>query len=57
VVDYTGEGDVDLADLEVFTGVWLASDYGDCEGAELSGDGKVGVEDLGGGAGSWREEF
>jgi hypothetical protein len=55
--DYTGEGDVDLADLEVFTGVWLGSDYGDCEGAELSGDGKVGIEDLGAFAGNWLAGF
>jgi len=35
----------------------LESDYGDCEGAELSGDGKVGVEDLGEFAGNWLEGF
>ncbi|GAG06927.1 unnamed protein product, partial [marine sediment metagenome] len=24
---------------------WLATDYGDCEGAELTGDGFVGIDD------------
>jgi hypothetical protein len=31
----------------------LESDYGDCDGAELSGNGKVGMEDLGEFACNW----
>ncbi|MHC4912202.1 MAG: hypothetical protein ACYTE5_04250 [Planctomycetota bacterium] len=37
----------------VLGGYWLESEYGDCSGAELTGDGAVGVDDLGRFCDSW----
>jgi hypothetical protein len=51
--DFTGDGDVDSLDLDVFARYWLKSEYGDCGGAELTGDGVVGLDDLQRFSASW----
>jgi hypothetical protein len=37
----------------VLVGYWLESEYGDCGGAELTGDGEVGLDDLQRFSASW----
>ena len=44
--DYLCPNGVSFEDLGFFAVHWLETDYGSVEGAELSGDGFVGVEDL-----------
>ena len=45
-VDLDDDGDVDLADFGEFASWWLDSDCGLCGGADFTGDGNVGPDDL-----------
>jgi hypothetical protein len=40
------DSDIDLADFAIFAGRWLDTACGTCGGADLTGDGKVTMEDL-----------
>ena len=51
--DITVDGFVDNLDLAVFSDEWLASGCGECEGADLSGDGEVDMEDFAGLGADW----
>lgn len=51
--DIDADGDVDMADFALFCLRWLDTDCGDCDGADLTGDGNVGLEDLQGFVGHW----
>lgn len=44
--DLTGGGTVDLFDLALFATNWLDTDCGYCNGADLSGDEKVNLDDM-----------
>jgi hypothetical protein len=48
---------VDAADLELLFNNWLATDYGDCDGAELTHDGLVNEHDLKAFPQSWLTGF
>jgi len=45
-VDLDDDGDMDLADFSEFASWWLDSDCGLCGGADFTGDGNVGPDDL-----------
>jgi hypothetical protein len=45
-VDLDDDGDVDLGDFAAFAGWWLETSCGDCGGADFTGDGNVGPDDL-----------
>jgi hypothetical protein len=44
--DLDDDSDVDMEDFAVFASHWLESQCGDCGGADLTGDGKAGLDDL-----------
>jgi len=44
---------VNSADFALLAQYWLAEDCGDCNGADLTGDSKVDIEDLQVLAGNW----
>jgi carboxypeptidase D len=52
-VDLDDDGDVDLGDFAEFAGWWLETDCGDCGGADFTGDGNVGPDDLAAFAQNW----
>ena len=51
--DLDGDDDVDLRDFAGFSGQWLKSGCGICDGADLTGDGNVGEDDMRIFAGNW----
>ena len=46
-VDLDDDGDVDLADIVEFGAWWVETGCGECGGADFTGDGNVGADDLG----------
>lgn len=44
--DIDDDGDVDMSDFAMFARWWLKSNCGNCGGADLTGDGQVGLDDL-----------
>jgi hypothetical protein len=52
--DFVYPDGVDFIDYAFFAEHWLETDYGDVNGVELSGDGKINWEDFGLFAGWWR---
>ncbi len=52
-VDLDDDGDVDLADFGEFGAWWLETGCCECGGADFTGDGNVGAQDLAGLAENW----